>query len=501
MDQPPGAARRAKIIATLGPASCEPEVVRELLRAGMDVARLNCAHGDHAWQRRAIATVREASTALGRETAILLDLAGPKLRTGALRGHAPVRLRAGARLILRHGDGEGDTDYIFTSFDLAGPVQPGGCILISDGLLELRAIESRGGEVICEVVAGGELGEHKGINLPDTDLAVPALTEKDLADLRFGLEQEVDFVALSFVRGPDDVRQLRAAIGAWAEQAGAPAAAETPVIAKLEKPQAIAALEAILDCADGVMVARGDLGVEMAPECVPAVQKRIIAQARRKRVPVITATHMLESMIEHPRPTRAEASDVANAVLDGSDALLLTGETANGRFPVEAVAMMSRIVAAAETVETAPHRRRRREDALSIPETIAAAVAAAAQDLRMAAIAAYTQSGATARQIAGNRPPCPVYALSADPRTRRRMSLYWGVTAVAFEGLSSTDAMLALAEHRLVELGLIASGDILGIVAGTIFGEPGKTNLMRIVVAGPAAAAREAAAGASPARG
>ena len=333
--------RHSKIVCTIGPASSSPRIIERLMRAGMDVARLNFSHGKHEDHAHSIATLRAAAIEHEKPIALIADLQGPKIRTGPLAGGTPVTLRAGQRFVITTARVPGDANCVSTTFrPLPREVHRGNRILLSDGLIELRVEKVRGQEVICEVVNGGALGQHKGINLPGIQLRVPALTSKDRKDLAFALTQDVNYIAVSFVRHPEDVVLAKNLI----RRAGK----DTPVIAKLEKPEAIENLDAILRVADGVMVARGDLGVEMNPERVPVVQKMIITRAREARRPVITATQMLESMTQNPRPTRAEASDVANAIFDGSDAVMLSAETASGKYPVEAVAMMARIIEEAE---------------------------------------------------------------------------------------------------------------------------------------------------------
>ncbi|HTM40428.1 MAG TPA: pyruvate kinase, partial [Terriglobales bacterium] len=335
------AERRAKIICTLGPSSNSEAMIRELLCAGMDVARLNFSHGTHEEHARVIERVRRAAEKEDRTVCILQDLQGPKMRTGRLKYRTPVALKTGSRVTITPRDVPGTTSVISTTFqDLAREVNTGSRILLSDGLIELRVKAIRNDDVECEVVNGGLLAEHQGINLPGAVLSVPSLTPKDYKDLEFGLEHGVDVVAVSFIRCAEDVRRVKRLIGERKS--------DVPVIAKLEKPQAVDDLDNILEAADGVMVARGDLGVEMPPETVPIIQKNVIRRAADFRKPVITATQMLESMIDNPRPTRAEASDVANAVFDGTDAVMLSGETASGRYPVEAVTIMARIVLEAE---------------------------------------------------------------------------------------------------------------------------------------------------------
>src|SRR5438874_9197749 len=386
----PEVRRKAKIVCTLGPASSSPAVVRELIRGGMDVARLNFSHGTHEEKAKLIATIREVAASECKAICILQDLQGPKIRTGRLKYRTPIALKAGSRVTITPKDVAGTNSIISTTFKtLAREVQPGARILLSDGLIELRVRSLQGDDVECDVVNGGMLGEHKGINLPGTIVSVPSLTEKDEKDLEFGLAHGVDIVAVSFIRTAADVQAVREKI----RQFGG----DVWVVAKLEKPQAIEHLEEILEISDSVMVARGDLGVEMPPEKVPIIQKHVIRRAAAWRKPVITATQMLESMIENPRPTRAEASDVANAVFDGTDAVMLSAETASGRYPREAVAIMSRIIIEAESNMaefTQPRRRDRR--GLSIAETICESIAHAAEHLPMGAFAVFTESGNTA---------------------------------------------------------------------------------------------------------
>jgi pyruvate kinase len=471
---PPGT-RKAKIVCTLGPASSSEQAIRELMRNGMDVARLNFSHGSHEEHARVIERVRRAAEKEARSIAILQDLQGPKIRTGRLKFRTPVALRKGAKVTITPRDVPGTAAVIATTFPtLAHDVAPGARILLSDGLIELRVRGIHGADVEAEVVNGGMLGEHQGINLPGAVLSAPSLTDKDRKDLEFGLKHGMDLVALSFVRSAEDVREVKRAMGARR----AP-----PVIAKLEKPQAIEHLEEIFDVADGVMVARGDLGVELPPEQVPVIQKEIIARAMVWRKPVITATQMLESMIENPRPTRAEASDVANAIFDGTDAVMLSGETATGRYPREAVAFMARIILEAEAhMQASPglfHRRGRR--ALSIAETICEAVAHAADDLDMRAIAVFTQTGTTARLISKYRPKAQVYAFSDRRQTCTWMNVLWGVHSIYSEVVRSGEEMLRVAEHELLRRGAVAPGDVLGVVAGTQQAS-GSTNFMRLHV-------------------
>ena len=467
--------RRAKIICTIGPACNSESAMRDLMRIGMDVARLNFSHGSHQEHALHIDRLRHAAKRERRTICILQDLQGPKIRTGRLKGGKPVTLEAGERVSITPRSALGTARLISTTFqELAGEVQPGSRILLSDGLIELRVLKVRGEDVECEVVNGGMLGEQQGINLPGAALSIPALTEKDREDLEFGLKHGVDIVALSFVRSPDDVRMAKELIAAHG--------ADVPVIAKLEKPQALERLEEILEVSDGVMVARGDLGVEMAPEKVPIIQKHVIRRAAEWRKPVITATQMLESMIENPRPTRAEASDVANAIFDGTDAVMLSGETASGNYPREALAMMARIAVEAESkmAEYTYHRRREKRS-MTIAETICESIAHAAEDLPMAAIAIFTETGNTARLISKYRPKAEVYAFSHSVPVCNRMNLFWGVHPVVRDPARSAEDMVRTAEEELMRRGRVSMGDVLGVVAGTQM-ESGSTNFMRLHV-------------------
>jgi pyruvate kinase len=475
-DVPQEGGRRAKIICTIGPASNSEATRRELLRLGMDVARLNFSHGAHRDHTHNIARLRRAAEREKRTVCILQDLQGPKIRTGPLEGHQPVLLTTGSVVAIIPNHVPGTATRISTTFqDLASEVVKGDQILLSDGLIELRVRAVRGKHVLCEVINGGMLGEHKGINLPGVALSIPALTEKDRKDLEFGLRHGVDAVAISFVRSAADVRTVKEIIASHR--------ADVPVIAKLEKPQAIDHLEEILETADGVMVARGDLGVEVAPEKVPVIQKHVIGRAAAWRRPVITATQMLESMIENPRPTRAETSDVANAIFDGSDAVMLSAETASGRYPRESVAIMSRIVVEAERNmgDFMQPRRRREQRHLSVAETICEAVSHSAEDLPMGAIAVFTETGNTARMISKYRPKAPIYAFTHVTAVVHRLNLYWGVHPVSCRQARSAEQMVAMAEHDLVRRGVIQPGEVLGVVAGTRQAS-GSTNLMRLHV-------------------
>jgi pyruvate kinase len=471
--------RRAKIVATLGPACSTAKIFRELVKAGVDVARLNFSHGSHAQKSELIDMIRSVSTELGKPICILADLQGPKIRTGKLKDHKPVQLVAGKHLTVTPREIEGTAALVGTTFKtLAENLEQGSRILLSDGLIELFVDRIEGRDVVCEIVNGGMLGENKGINLPGIPVKVPSLTEKDEEDLKFAIAAGVDTVAVSFVRTADDVRHVKNRLNALKSDAW--------IIAKLEKPQAIEHLDSILEAADGIMVARGDLGVEVPPEKVPAIQKHIIRRAAEFRKPVITATQMLESMIENPRPTRAEASDVANAVYDGSDAVMLSAETAAGKYPVETVRMMARIVAETEQqIRLDPPLRRRhgRTVRLSVAETICECMAHSAEDLELAAVAIFTESGSTARLLSKYRPEPPIYALSPFEEVIRRSMLLWGTYPILCERFKDTDELVNMAEDILEGRGLVTQREIVGIVAGTRT-KSGATNFMRLHMIG-----------------
>ena len=474
---------RARIVCTLGPATHSPEAIRALLDAGMAVARLNFSHGTHAEHAELYRMVRAASDASGRAVGILADLQGPKIRLGTF-AHGPVMLATGAEFTITTEPCAGDATRAGTTYEaLARDVRPGDSLLIDDGLVRLEAIASDGRNVRCRVIEGGPISDHKGINLPGVKVSVPPLTPKDIDDLRFALSLRVDMVALSFVRLPEHAAAARREMDAIG--------ARLPLIAKLEKPEAVENLESIVAAFDGLMVARGDLGVEMPLEQVPLVQKRAIEIARRHAKPVIVATQMLDSMIHHSRPTRAEASDVANAVLDGADALMLSGETSTGEHPVESVATMARIIAAAEESgargaglhhwATGTGRERRRADQPATrEEAIATAAAQVARDLHARALVAFTQTGSTARCLASHRQPIPLLAFTTEPVVRSQLTLSWGVETFIVPAVDHTDGMIAQVDRALLELGRGRPGDLVVIVAGTPPGTPGSTNMLRV---------------------
>jgi pyruvate kinase len=471
--------RRAKIVATLGPASNTESTFRALVRAGLDVARLNFSHGSQAQKLELIHMVRKVAEEEGKPICILADLQGPKIRTGKLIDHKPILLETGQKLVITPRDVPGTADVINTTFvTLAENLEPGARILLSDGLIELHVLRIDGADVECTVINGGLLGESKGINLPGVAVKVPALTEKDAADLDFAIGAGVDAIALSFVRNAEDVRLVKERIQAQH--------ADTWIIAKLEKPQAIENLDEILEIADGVMVARGDLGVEVPPEKVPAIQKLVIRRAGDYRKPVITATQMLESMIENPRPTRAEASDVANAIYDGTDAVMLSAESAAGKYPVEAVKMMAKIVLETEAQIRelpTPAGPRRRSHSVTVPESICESMAHAALDLDIRAIAVFTETGATARLISKYCPNPPIVAMSSNPGVINRMNLLRGVFPMTCGKSATTEHMIETVEQLLEQSKFAHPGDIVGIVAGTRT-RTGATNFMRLHVLG-----------------
>ncbi len=465
---------KAKIIATIGPASESRETLRSLIDSGMDVARLNFSHGNHETYTRIIEDLRDLSDARGQPVAILQDLAGIKVRTGPLRNHEPVTLREGQSITITSEPVQGNASRICTNYaGLAGDVKAGDRLLLSDGLIELRVIENREGDIECEVVVGGELAEHQGINIPGANLSAPPLTDKDIRDLEFGVEHEVDFMALSFVREAADVAALRRELEARDS--------EVPIIAKLEKSSSIENLENILKVAEGVMIARGDLGVEVEPERVPVMQKCVITSANRAGKLVITATQMLDSMIRNPRPTRAEASDVANAVIDGTDAVMLSGETAIGQYPLRAVTMMCRIVREAESLPVAaPFRSVAGEGLLSFPEAVCNSAYHAAKSVHARYIVAFTQSGSTAQVISKFRPQAEILGVTPHPAIMRRLSLFWGVRPMLMGLIENVDELILATEELLLKEGMVEAGDNLVILTGAPIVERGNTSLMKL---------------------
>ena len=464
--------RRSKIVATIGPASRDRAVLEPLLLAGVDVIRLNFSHGEHHEHLAVARAAREIAQAADRPLAILQDLSGPKIRTG--RVAQPVELRDGETVRITTDESvEGRPGLISTSYDpLPQDVKPGDRILLDDGHIELRVVRTAAHEVECLVVHGGLLKSHKGMNLPGVKLSTPALTEKDRRDLAFGIQNGVDYVALSFVRQAADVEDAKRLI----RELGGSA----PLIAKIEKREAVDDLAAILDAADGVMVARGDLGVELPTEEIPTLQKRIIEKANAAGKVVITATQMLESMIDSPRPTRAEASDVANAILDGTDGIMLSGETAAGRFPVAAVATMARIALYTEEHYglRAPARVSGHE-ATVIARSLARVANTVAEELDCKLIVVFTESGTTARLLSSYRPRPAIAAMTFNEETYRRLALVWGVMPIQTEYAPSTVDMLLRGEDLLKRKGLVRTGDVILMLAGQGYGKS-VTNMMRV---------------------
>ena len=470
---------RAKVLCTIGPASWEPEVLRQLMAEGMDVARINFSHGDLDTHARTITRVRETAAQVGKPVAILGDLQGPKLRMGEMIPEG-VLLREGqeVRLTTESLIGRAPDALPVQNQDLPRLLQPGEQVLIDDGLLELKVLSITDTEIRCRVLVGGVLKSNKGINLPHASLDLPSLTEKDRRDLAFALNHQVDWLALSFVRTADEVLALKQLIRSWGHSDDA-----VPVMAKIEKPEALDNLDPIIAASDAIMVARGDLGIEILTEQVPIMQKEIIEKCNRAGVPVVTATQMLDSMIRNPRPTRAEASDVANAVLDGTDAVMLSGETSVGSYPVHAVRTMVRIVQRVEGTHSrafiCPF-----QSAVESTHTIADAVTHAARetahDLGAAAIITPTVSGYTAQLMSHHRPACPVIAVTPNPVVQRRLMLYWGVTPLLAPRTGSTDGMIAQAVQAALNRGLVKAGDKVVITAGAAGSAPGTTNLIKV---------------------
>jgi pyruvate kinase len=473
----------AKIVATLGPATDSPETVRALIRAGAQILRLNASHG--LWPQHAarIRTIREAEIATGSPVGILLDLQGPKIRLGRFASGMCV-LRTGGQFTITTVETMGDETCASTTYPaFAHDVKPGDRVLLNDGCVTLRAVANDGTAVRFEVVSGGPVGDQKGINLPGVRVSAPSLSQKDLEDLRGGLSAGVDFVALSFVRSAADVLALREKMGELC----------VPIIAKIEKPEAVQDIDAILDVSNGIMVARGDLGVEMSLEMVPPIQKRLIRQARRRNRFAITATQMLESMIENANPTRAEVSDVANAIYDGSDAVMLSAETSVGKYPVEAVQYMARIAAEAERGlkrRGFTDLRRIGKDAgnASDSDVLADAAYNSAKAAQVEAIVVFTATGDSARLISRYRPPVRIIAMTSSMDTVRRLLVNFGVTPVLAPEVTTTDGMLDQVDTLLVHKGLLHAGDKVVFVAGVPIGRSGSTNLMKLHRVGEPAA-------------
>ncbi|MGD2058024.1 MAG: pyruvate kinase [Anaerolineales bacterium] len=466
--------RKAKIIATIGPSSSERETLSELIDAGMDVARLNFSHGTHDDYAKIIRTLRELGHEKRKPLAILQDLQGPKLRTGETENGQPVLLTAGNQVTLTTKESTTTNKRIFVDYEpLTQDVKPGDRILLDDGSIELKVIEARPDEVQASIIVGGILGPRKGINLPGVDLSAPSMTEKDFEDLAFGIEHGVDAVALSFVRKSADIQTLQEGIDRLLNEARKPL-----VIAKLERPEAIENLEGILDRVDGVMVARGDLGVEVSPERVPSIQKKIIYLASERQRFVITATQMLESMIHNARPTRAEASDVANAVFDGSDVLMLSGETAVGDYPIQSVQTMTRIIMDAEA-HSSEWGHQHKNGAVKTEDDAVAVTHAArslAHDRSVSAISVFTRSGRTGRLMSIARPQVPILAFTPEEKTYHQLAFCWGVLPHLVEMSSTVEEMIEHVQRACLESEFILPGEQVVMVASLPVGEMGPPN-------------------------
>jgi pyruvate kinase len=475
--------RRTKIVCTIGPATSSEEQLEALVSAGMNVARLNFSHGELEEHGAVIERVRRVSERLGRSVAILQDLQGPKIRTGKLKGGQPISLVNGAALIITTQNIEGSSGIVSTTYKpLPQDVKPGDCILLDDGLLELRVVGSNETEVQCIVVHGGLLKEHKGINLPGVAVSAPAMTEKDRADLKFGIQHDVDYVALSFVRRPEDIVEAKAYIKQLQSELECEQGGPVPLIAKLEKPEAIEHLDEILKVTDGVMVARGDLGVEMPLEQVPIIQKRIIASCNRLGLPVITATQMLESMVTNPRPTRAETSDVANSILDGTDAVMLSAETSVGAYPIETVRTMASI--AVET-ETNGHILRRPDCGdLTHAHAVSHAARALSEETSVQAIVVFTRTGASAHLISRDRPRTPILAYTPSEHVYRRLALWWGILPRQIELDGSTEVLTTVVDQRLQDDKLIPKGAYVVVMGGLPIASRARTNFVRLLCVG-----------------
>ena len=465
--------RKVKILATLGPASRTPDMIEKLLRAGADAFRVNMSHGDHETHAQTIAAIRAVEKDLGKPVAVLCDLQGPKLRVGTFAEGRAV-IRHSGHFSFDRDPTPGDENRVCLPHpELFGVLRKGQRLLIDDGKLKLRVIEANEDRITCTAEVGGVISDRKGVNVPDAVVPIPALTEKDRRDLAFALDQGADWIALSFVQRPEDVAEARRLIGGTG----------TALMAKIEKPAAVDRLEEIIELADGIMVARGDLGVELNPEEVPPIQKRIVAITRRSGKPVVVATQMLESMIESPAPTRAEVSDVANAVYDGADAVMLSAETASGAWPEEAVTIMHRI---AGQVENDPGYRQQVSFAQVMPDTttadaLAHACASIAESLPIAGIIVFTGSGSTARRVARERPAAPMLVLTPSARISRRLALLWGAHAVSTKDIGSFEEMIGKGKRMALRHGFGTAGSKLIALAGVPFGTPGSTNLLHVV--------------------
>lgn len=466
-----------KIVCTLGPACSDYDVLRAMAEAGMNVARFNFSHGEYETHELNLKLVRQVEQEIRRPIATLLDTKGPEIRTGLLKGHSPVMLQQGKSFDLVIPEIEGDERGVSISYhNLPSEVSPGMDVFIDDGTIHLRVERVYEDRISCKVLVGGELGERKGVNVPEAALSVPTLTSKDIEDIKWGVEKGMDYIAVSFVRTRDDIIQVRRVL----EELGG----TMKIIAKIETRQAFQNLEDIAQVVDGMMVARGDLGVEMPTEDVPLAQKRIVDVCRLQGKPVIVATQMLDSMIRNPRPTRAEANDVANAVLDGADAVMLSGETAKGKYPIQAVETMSRIVNRAEGEMRLWQRYQQVQVANHVADAVSHAAMTIAEDMKAAAIISLTRSGSTARMVSKYRPQCPIVAATPSKNTWRELALLWGVYPVMRDEASNAEEAVEAAMSAALEEGFVAEGDLVVITAGVPVGIPGTTNMVQVYTIG-----------------
>ncbi len=464
--------RKVKILATIGPASRSPEMLRKLFRAGADAFRVNMSHGEHADHAASIAAIREMEREFARPVAILADLQGPKLRVGTFKDGSAVIRHSGHFTLDRNPEPGDENRVCLPHPELFGILEKGQRLLINDGKIKLKVIKASDDDILCTAEVGGVISDRKGVNVPDAEVPIPALTDKDRRDLAFAVQQEADWIALSFVQRPEDLAEARRLIGN-----------DTALCAKIEKPMAVHRLEEIIELSDGIMVARGDLGVELEPFEVPPLQKKIVNATRRAGKPVIVATQMLESMIESPMPTRAEVSDVANAVYDGADAVMLSAESAAGEWPEESVAMMDKIAGQVERDEGYKERVRFLEtppDATT-SDALAHACMTIADTVPISAITVFTASGSTARRVSRERPDTPVLVLTPSNRTARRVCLLWGAHAVATKDIGSFEEMIAKGKRMALRHGFGEAGSRLIALAGVPFGTPGSTNLLHVV--------------------
>jgi len=467
--------RKTKIVCTIGPASRSYKMIEKLIKKGMNVARLNFSHGTHEEHRQVMENIHQASLKTGRVVAILQDLGGPKIRIGKIKEES-IFLKEGSLFKLTNRKVEGNEQEVFVRFpSLPEKMKKGDSIFLSDGALELKVKETNATDIICRVMRGGKLSSHKGINIPNLSLGISSLTDKDYKDILFGIKNKVDFIGLSFVRSAKDIMKVR-------EILRKNKAEEISLIAKIEKKEAVHNLKEIVECSDGIMIARGDLGVEIPLEDVPLVQKNIIKKCNFEGKPVITATQMLMSMMNNPRPSRAEVTDVANAILDGTDAIMLSEETAVGKYPLEAVGIMNKIAQSAE--KGIDHEKVLKERSLSVrpnsADVISHATCQVATNIKAKAIVTFTFSGSTARMVSRYRPPVPIIAASTKESTVKKLTLNWGVFSFKIEELSATDDMITRSRKLALETGLVKKGSKIVVTAGIPFRIPGTTNLLKV---------------------